>query len=261
MGSLYKILRALVVIGSITLPVAATASDTTEVLQEEELQWELSGFDRPEISYLDFSETYFPGDSMTFTHQLPLTLVMFRETGWTRGQVEWRIKYAAEVYKQCGIKVSSAKLVVSDPLNERIIEGLNFGGRSMGHQSEILSSLPSGTTRPVMFFIGAPTKQDFLAWAYWPLKWWQKPIRPFQKLLRMTSPYNTAWINNLTIGESPHGSSVIAHEVAHLLCRCGHVDERNLLGKKLLNNQITPAQCNKFKKSKLLTKIPVTPVN
>ncbi len=170
----------------------------------------------------------------------PLSIFMVKGTGWTREQVMSQINRTREILKQCQIEPSPVRLEVIEP---------PFGHTqyTRPHDVEIVSTLPE-SLKPALFFMGADNTSE----VYTSNIAEGSPMAPLMW---------TGWISQIIMTPAyqssiPRSYNPVAHEVAHLLCDCGHTESRNpnLLSDEitLLNDHLTEEQCESFKKSSFM---------
>jgi hypothetical protein len=206
-------------------------------------QWLSAGFWRPEIKVINASPSIAPEG--TFTHKLNMTLVLFRNTGWTEDRVKAQVSRASEIYKQCGIELSEVKLVIANAPSGIIDVSYN------NRDDERISRSTPESKKPIVYFVRSNAEgQTAYSWGASV----EKPSR---------ARFNTIWMTD-DIDKSykeVHDPSynVLAHEIGHILCGCSHFpgDEKNLMAGKinLLNDRLNQTQCEVFQKSSLVEKI------
>lgn len=116
---------------------------------------------------------------------------------------------------------------------------------------ELSAFAPRSADWPLVFFVGRLEGEDALARSY------QRGDVPAEKL--RDYPYmETAWIAFKThwIERKEKTYSSVAHELAHLLCACGHreADRRHLLHpyRNFLGAFVLPEDCAAFRASSLV---------
>jgi len=81
-----------------------------EVLKNSALDtWEAAGYINPSIFFLD-SYIYASSDEVKYTHGLELDIVVLRGSGWDKEAIKKRAKHLADIFKQCRLKFTNAKL-------------------------------------------------------------------------------------------------------------------------------------------------------
>lgn len=193
-----------------------------------------AGFGRPEKIALRLAP-HVP-QNIRYTHQIEVTPVVFRDTSWTAKIVENSLSRVAEIYSQCGIKILAPTLYLLDALN-------NKTDLTLAQEQDVVAAMPL-QTRPLIYFItaiedGAPAHSYGLA-----------------NCKDTPRKCNTAWITRYVKSEyykelRDPSYSPIAHELAHIFGNRGHVSGyKNILAdtNELVNDKITPEQCEAFKK-------------
>lgn len=207
----------------------------------ETQKWAAAGFGDPQITSINLS----PANALnkTFTHKLNLSLVMFRNTGWTSELIQTHLRQVGEIYAQCGIALGTAKLVIVNPPN-------NWIDITLSRDNQIAEMTPN-MSKPTLYFVRSSQEGD-AAYA------WNKDNCDNE------SRCDTAWITNDVNAPSRRQLfsdkyNSVAHELAHILGNCDHVTDgsANLLGNTVdkLNGTILPQQCNEFKKHKSVRKL------
>jgi len=202
--------------------------------KQTEQKWNNAGFKNTKVTNFDTDDFYYGYE--VFTHVMELTVVNLRGSGWDEQLIKKTISRAAEVYVQCGIKIKNLTYIEADPPYDRvdISEEKNQDGA--------LAKLLPISSRPVVFFIRSQIegKTGFA----WPKEFADPPI---QNTAFITSEVNTFEYRE----KREKGYSPTAHEIAHLLGNCEHIEgeEYNILSKYFnrVSSNITDEQCSTFK--------------
>lgn len=210
-------------------------------------QWSQAGFQNPIFESFDDQSIFFQ-NSLTKakpTHQLKIKVVLFRKANWSKNEVITQIQNLAQVYLQCGIKISVESLIETDALNGWIDTDYSYEKTD----KKIVEALPEDH-RPILFFIRSNKQKQF---AYsWPD---EKSGKTPRKLI------DTIWITTLVkplFGANDLLGSVEAHELGHLLLNeSGHdtTNKKNFMAGRESphwSNFIRPDQCEKIKRHKLI---------
>jgi hypothetical protein len=230
--------------------------------------WTRNGFKNVKVESIPTEQFYSPTSKTKFTHGMELTAVLFRDSGWDRSEIEPRFKRVAEIYTQCGVKLSKLVYVEADPF-----EGRKNVDYSESHDDLIISKAIPETPRPAIFFVQSLQKPNgLISLAYS----WRNgsiyPDTPIEVPLR-----NTAWISNdfktntRTTEERHKGEwtekgapytvydrsySVDAHEIGHILTDSGHYEGKgkNFLAgdERKANDRINPQQCEAIRRHPLV---------
>ncbi|MEX2303255.1 MAG: hypothetical protein WD733_20095 [Bryobacterales bacterium] len=217
--------------------------------------WPDAGFERAETRLARSTEIY-PDGAPAYDYRLNLSLVFVEGTSWNQARVLRHVRKTANILGACGIALDRVRLVKARVPNElrRIDVSEPVLGSDIPRKVQRLSAMmPRTADWPVLFFIARIDGEDELARSY------QRGDVPLDQLSRY--PYmNTAWIAYKThwIERAEDGYSTVAHELAHLLCECGHEggSQRHLLHKfrNFLGAEVLPQHCQQFLRSPLLSR-------
>lgn len=220
--------------------------------------WPQAGFERAETRRARRDEIY-PGGLPGHKYQLDLSLVFLQRTSWNQARVLRHVRKTAGILGACGIELGDVRLVkarVPATLRRIDVSDLMPGSDIPRNVYSLASMLPREADWPALFFIAGIEGDDVLARSY------QRGDVPLDQLARY--PYmNTAWIAYKTHWvERPEDEySTVAHELAHLLCECGHEGgaQRHLLHKfrNFLGADVLPQHCEQFLRSPLLRSSPI----
>ncbi|MBI3550683.1 MAG: hypothetical protein HY078_16725 [Elusimicrobia bacterium] len=211
--------------------------------EDERSRWANAGFGSPEVASLTLPPA---ASSARITHELPLTLVMFRNAGWTPETVRATVERTAEILSQCAIGIRRVTLVVADAPESS--PDIDAPGR--GRDLRIGASIPP-SEKPVVFFVGK-THDGNAAWSF---------NRKYVELWRLDPRVlDTAWVSSEVLSASYRASrhpaySPTAHELAHILGNRGHVEEPNILSAFSPNDRITEEQCGAFRAYELARRL------
>lgn len=251
-------MERLFVMAIILLSLTAQAADP------EVKKWKRAGFTNAEFSMVNVP---IAKPEIQATHLLDLSIVLFRNSGWTKAVIEAHLKRTNEIYTQCGIRLGEIKYIETDAYRGKL--DINERWSALGDDYLISKATPI-EERPIIYLMRSilPKRGTEGAFANIPNFWVE--LEPVVQ--------NTIWLSNIINSES-YGSyrdmdvdgksylktrdpsyNVVAHEIAHLLGNMGHeteIKEKNLLNgdSDSLNDQLLPRQCESFKKSPLLRKI------
>ena len=213
----------------------------TDPKPTEREKWLRAGFGNPSIDQLD--ATLPSSDPKKFTHEIKLTMVLLRNSGWDKEQIKQRLTRVADIYSQCGIKVASAKLVTVDAPNGWVDVDYRVEKRDL----KIATMTPT-TDKPILFYVRS-SREGQIAYA-WNQSKDQPP--PLTNTAWLTSEINTAKYKKW---RDP-AYNTEAHELGHIFGDCGHNTDgsKNFLAGDvaLLNDKIQPKQCESMKKHNLV---------
>lgn len=232
------------VIRNVGKPLYPTCPTSEAELINEEQLWEAKGYFNTNISYLSV-EDYYPEHSGVYTHKLDLTLVNLRGSGFNKSLIEDRIKRVAKIYRQCGIKITEAKIVESDPPDGNL--DISYKNKD---DTKLARKAPE-KRRPILFLVRSNI-EGHSGYA------WNRSHNfgpPREDISVVTS--NILSKSHTTSTNQEY--STIAHEIGHILCSCGHIDgdENNLMSNSYnnLSGDINKDQCDVFRESPLVRKI------
>ena len=223
------------------------AGDSTGEFSE----WTGSGFVNARQRILDSTEIY-PRGRPNLEHRLDATVLYVRGTAWTQARAIRQIRRTAAIFEACGIALGSVRLVRLrlDPGQRRIDAALTDPDSGVPPGVDSLSAaLPVGARYPAAFLIGRVDGTESLAVSY----------RAADEHGPHAKYFNTAWIGYQAhwLPRPDDRYSPLAHEFAHLLCRCGHTPsaERHLLheARNFLSSHVLPEHCERFKTSSLVS--------
>lgn len=214
------------------------------------VRWAEAGFENAEQRTLSTSEIY-PQGPPEMPFRMDATVIFDRGTPWTQARAVRQIRRTAAIFAHCGIALHAVRLV-----RLRLPPGLRHLGEAVDDSDSavprnvvtLASSLPPETAYPVAFLVGRVEAGDSLAVSY------QAP-----QSSSVEAPYfDTAWIGYQAhwLPRADDRYSPLAHEFAHLLCRCGHASgtERHLLheARNFLSADVLPEHCERFRESSLV---------
>lgn len=178
-----------------------------------------------------------------YTHKFSPQFIYLDETDWNEENVRAEVTKVQKIYDQCNILIEPLIITKVTPIN---------------HQTDMLGIYPlelvqflNISHRPLVFFMQSATPSRANA-------------DDFAENSPMKDLTYTAWIGadimttEYKMYRDPNYNTV-AHELAHLLCNCGHKPpgEKNLLAGLVedVNGFISPSQCETFQNSSLVGKI------
>lgn len=215
--------------------------------------WQQAGLERARVRKIAESEIY-PDGRPELEHGTSLTVVVLDKTNWTEARALRHLRRTAATFSACGIMLDDVDLARGrGPGGEHDIEmsELHPNGDMPADIVEFASRVPSSASWPRVFLVGRLLGDSALARAY------QQGAVSDDEAAQF--PYmNTAWIAYQAHWEerAEEEYSSLAHELAHVLCRCGHVggDERHLLHDKrnMLGARILEEDCTRMRASPLV---------
>lgn len=212
--------------------------------------WTEAGFEDAEQRMLGVSEIY-PRGRPKLPLRLNATVLFDRATPWTQARAIGQIRRTAAIFAPCGIALDRVRLV-----RLRLPPGLRRVGVAADDSDsgvprnvvELAASLPPETDYPAAFLVGRVVAGESLAVSF------QAP----QSGVDSAPYFDTAWIAYQAhwLPRADDRYSPLAHEFAHLLCRCGHLPgtERHLLheARNFLSANVLPEHCERFQESSLV---------
>src|SRR5690606_33146416 len=148
--------------------------------------------------------------------EFDVTFVVLRDSKFTLEQIQARAKRMAEVYAQCGIRVSQIRVVFADsPSGNSVI-------RQKGENDlYIASRVPSSVSKPIVFYVKSHLGKDY---AYARPAIWESnaPLKDTAWITYYDEEVEKKWY---------HPSySVESHELGHLFSGESHLKgKQNLM--------------------------------
>lgn len=212
--------------------------------------WQQAGLEQARVRQVSASEIY-PDGRPELKFGTSLTVVMLDKTNWTEARALRHLRRTASIFSACGIALDDVDLARGrGPGGKHDMEmsKLHPHGDMPADVVDFALRVPRSASWPRVFLVGRLLGDSALARAY------QQGSVPDDEATQY--PYmNTAWIAYQAHWEerAEKEYSSLAHELAHLLCRCGHSggDERHLLHEKrnLLGARILEDDCLRMRTS------------
>ena len=184
-------------------------------------------------------------------YRLDATVMYARGTSWTQARAVRQIRRTAAIFEACGIELGRIRLArLSLAPDQRRIDA-SVTDPDLGVPAavaELSAMLPSGTPYPAAFLIAGVAGTESLAISY----------RALDEAGPGSPHFNTAWIGYRAhwLPRRDDRYSALAHEFAHLLCRCGHTRAAtsHLLhsARNFLSSSVLPEHCERFVSSPLV---------
>ena len=213
--------------------------------------WTESGFDSAEARQLAERDVY-PEGRPDLPFSLDATVLFDQRTPWTQARAIRQLRKTAGILEPCGVGLGDVTLVRLALATEdrRIDTARADPATGVPPTVERLAArLPATAAYPAAFLIGRVAGTDSLAVSY-----------RARHEGKMAAPYfNTAWIayQSHWLPRRDENYSALAHELAHLLCRCGHskTAQSHLLhsARNFLSSAVLPDDCKRIQSSPLLT--------
>jgi hypothetical protein len=234
------------------LPLAALlASGASVGAQSRFAPWAESGFASAEVRQLTERDLY-PSRRPDLPLSLDATVLFDRRTAWTQARALRQLRKTAAIFQACGVTLGSVTLVrLSLPDGDRRVDAAKADPETgvPPTVARLAAKLPATAAYPAAFLIGRVAGTASLAVSY-------RPGRVGQQ----SAPYlNTAWIayQSHWLPRRDDQYSPLAHELAHLLCRCGHTKtaQSHLLhsARNFLSSAVLPDDCERIRSSPLVT--------
>ncbi len=205
-----------------------------------------SATELPDVEYrLLGPDEIYPRGVPDLDYRLDATVVYARKTAWTEARALRQIRKTASIFAPCGIELGDIDLVRLSlaPALRRLDASTSATASGVPTSvAEFSKRIPQGARYPMAFLIGRVVGTESLAISYRALDQ-DGPTAPY---------FDTAWI-----GYKAHWMqrrddlySPLAHEFAHLLCRCGHTASAtgHLLqsARNFLSSTVLPEHCRAF---------------
>ena len=236
--------------------VAALVLCASAAGQEFE-SWEQAGFEKARVRTVADEEIY-PDGTPASEYTLAMTVVILDGANWTEARALRHLRKTADIYAACGISLRGVRLARGrGPRGRHDIDvATPYPGSEMPVDVvDLARRVPFPEPFPRVFLVGK-------------LEGDETPARAFQQgavsdeEARRFAYMNTAWIAYKAHWEEKREEeySAVAHEVAHVLCRCGHSEgpQRHLLHAKrnFLGVKILESDCLRMRSSPLLKPSP-----
>lgn len=215
--------------------------------------WPDATFTEARVRGLEPSEIY-PEGVPEHQWELPLTVVLLEKTNWTEARAVRQLRKTGAIFAPCGIALGNVQLARGrgpDGRHDIDMTTLYPGADLPADVVEFASRVPPQAPRPRVFLVGRLLGDTVLARSY------QQGVVRDEESGRF--PYmNTAWLAYRAHWEerAEKEYSSLAHELAHVLCRCGHTggERRHLLHEKrnFLGAAVLEEDCRKMRLSPLL---------
>lgn len=209
-------------------------------------KWEEAGFKKPKLTMVDTARFY--RSSAGFSHQVDLTLIMFRNTGWTKRNIIRRLGKLSRILASYQIKIGYTMLVIADSPNGMI----DFWRPGTG-DFEIAQMTPD-TPRPVFYYIRSVPQFNAYSWTE------HSSNKSLPEAIK-----NTAWISlsaDMELNKKIRHSDYLteAHELGHILLdSLQHYQPGipNLMAEdhKLVNSRLEPHQVERIKNHRLVKRL------
>ena len=184
---------------------------------------------------------------------LSLSLIRLKGSSWTEARVLRQVERTERILGACGIGLGEVEVVaVQTPGRAHDLTMAADAALPVPRDVlDLAARVPEQAPRPRVFFVGRLLGDDALARSYW------RDEGSVEEAKR--HPYiGTAWVAFKThwMERGDAGYSTLAHELAHLLCECGHEggERRHLLHRyrNFLSGEILPQHCAAMRASPLL---------
>jgi hypothetical protein len=188
-------------------------------------------------------------------HHLAFTAVYLEGTSWNASRVVRHVRKTARILAPCGIELSAIRLLrarVSRALRNVDVADKYPGSDMPQNVYNLAALLPKNIEWPVLFFVGRIDGEKVLARSYQQGDVAAAELKHYPYMNTAWIAYRAHWV------ERPEDEySAVAHEVAHLLCRCGHEQgaQRHLLHefRNFLGAHVLQQHCELFRRSNLVT--------
>jgi hypothetical protein len=233
--------------------VAACVATAALAMAQSYRPWPETDFGDARVRTVESREIY-PADVPEHLYELPLTVVLFDKTNWTEARALRQLRKTATIFAPCGIVLGAVQLARGRGPNGRHdidMSELYPGADMPADVVDFSARVAPDAVWPRVFLVGRMLGDTVLARSY------QQGAVADEDSHRF--PYmNTAWIAYRAHWDerAEKEYSSVAHELAHVLCRCGHTggDRRHLLHEKrnFLGAAVLEDDCRKMQLSPLL---------
>jgi hypothetical protein len=233
--------------------IAACLATVALALAQSYRPWPEANFGDARVRSVEPREIY-PQGVPEHDAELPLTVVLLDKTNWTEARAVRQLSKTATIFAPCGIVLDDVQLARGrgpDGRHDIDMSALYPGADLPADVVEFSAGVPPTAPWPRVFLVGRLLSDTVLARSYQQGAVGDDESRRF--------PYmNTAWISYRAHWEERAEAeySSLAHELAHVLCRCGHTggDRRHLLHEKrnFLGAAVLEEDCRKMRLSPLL---------
>ncbi len=233
--------------------IAACVATAALALAQTYRPWPEAGFTDGRVRTVELPEIY-PKGVPKHQAELPLTIVLLDKTNWTEARALRQLRRTAAIFAPCGIVLGDVQLARGrgpDGRHDIDMSSLYPGADLPADVVDFSARVPPAAPWPRAFLVGRLVGDTVLARSY------QQGTVSDQESRRF--PYmNTAWVSFQAHWEerAEKEYSSLAHELAHILCRCGHTggDRRHLLHEKrnFLGAAVLEEDCRKMRLSPLL---------
>lgn len=182
------------------------------------------------------------------SNRIPLTLAIFKDSGWTLSEVEGKLQRTAEIYRtQCGINFDPVLILETESIGGATVNFDNPWSHIIFPNLEISKAL----LKPLIYFAKNEIKDTGRGGWSWPRS--SDIGRKFAELRNSAMLFrNIALDKNFSVGfESPQTQGryeILAHELAHVLMDSEHTPALGDIMSKLKyrTNKILTTQCEKI---------------
>ncbi len=215
--------------------------------------WGGARFDKARARRAAPQEVY-PNGAPSHPFVMDLTVVLVDGSNWTEARALRQVRRTANILGACGIALDEVRLARGrrpDGRHDIDMDELYPGSDLPADIVDFSRRVPPSDPWPRVFLVGRLLGQTTLARSY------QRGDVSDEEAKRY--PYmNTAWAAFRAHWEEmpEEGYSSLAHELAHVLCRCGHSggEERHLLHEKrnFLGVRVLEQDCERMRRSPLV---------
>ncbi len=215
--------------------------------------WPEADFGNARVRRVEAPEIY-PEGLPDHRSALSLTVVLLDKTNWTEERAIRHLRKTAAIFAACGIVLDDVQLARGrgpEGRHDLDMTALYPGADMPADVVDFSARVPAGAPWPRVFLVGRLLGDTVVARSY------QQGAVEDEESRRF--PYmNTAWIAYRAHWEerAEEEYSSLAHELAHVLCRCGHTggERRHLLHEKrnFLGAAVLEEDCRRMQLSPLL---------
>ena len=233
--------------------IAALLTTAALAFAQSYSPWPEADFGNARVRSVASPEIY-PEGVPEHSSVLSLTLVLLDKTNWTEDRAIRQLRKTAAIFAPCGIALDDVQLMRGagpDGRHNIDMTALYPGADMPADVVDFSARVPAEAPWPRIFLVGRLLGDTAVARSYQQGAVADEDAHEF--------PYmNTAWIAFRAHWEelAEEEYSSLAHELAHVLCRCGHTggERRHLLHEKrnFLGAAVLEEDCRKMQLSPLL---------
>jgi len=225
--------------------------------QTVERDWLDAGFEKAEVRRVPAAELAAPtGEKIEYT--LPVSFIRLAGSNWTHARVMRHVSRTVRIFAACGIGLGPVEIIEAQAPDGRHDLDMEIPSGQPAPEDVVKFSAmaPASALRPPVYFVGRLLNDEALARSFRRGDVSVQEATGFAYLDTSWVAFKTHWMER-----KDDEYSTVAHELAHLLCECGHERSRepHLLNRyrNFLSSHIQPETCERMRKSPLLEPLPI----